>query len=113
MTKALSSHRLETLKQIRESEVKVAIKGIFDRSRRRDGGGSNLKKDSGVVVEMEEWFEGINENVIFRMIVGKRFSEAAKTLNLEKGELLVREKLKVYLKLLGAFAVSDLIPFLR
>lgn len=63
--------------------------------------------------EMEEWFEGINENVIFRMIVGKRFSEAAKSLNLEKGELLVREKLKGYLKLLGTFAISDVIPFLR
>ncbi|PRQ20942.1 putative cytochrome P450 [Rosa chinensis] len=113
MTEALSSHRLETLKHIRESEVKAAIKGIFDRIRRRDGGGSNSKKDSGVVVEMEEWFEGINENVIFRMIVGKRFSEAGKILNSEKGDLILREKIRGYVKLLAAFAVSDTIPFLR
>ncbi|KAM5575239.1 flavonoid-6-hydroxylase-like [Rosa sericea] len=113
MTEALSSHRLETLKHIRESEVKAAIKGIFDRIRRRDGGGSNSEKDSGVVVEMEEWFEGINENVIFRMIVGKRFSEAGKILNSEKGDLILREKIRGYVKWLAAFAVSDTIPFLR
>lgn len=83
----LSGHRIEMLKQIRESEVNASIKEIYERSTENNrSSGSNA-----VVVEMEEWFGDISENVIFRMIIGKIFSESTKCVKNSEGNLIGRK----------------------
>ncbi|KAE9586776.1 putative cytochrome P450 [Lupinus albus] len=61
----LSNHRIESLKHVIEWEVVAAMKESYSLS------------DSGkvVVTEMKKWFGDITHNIMFRMIVGKRFDE--------------------------------------
>ncbi|CAN6584254.1 unnamed protein product [Malus baccata var. baccata] len=109
MLELLSGHRIEMLKHIRESEVNASIKEIYERwTENNKSSGSNA-----VVVEMEEWFGDISENVIFRMIIGKRFSESTKCVKNSEGNLIGRKIWKDCLRLLGTFVVSDAIPLLR
>lgn len=72
-------------------------------------------KSSGstkVLMEMKEWLAFTNENVIFRMIVGKSFLEATDS-KYSQGCYLGRKTFLEFLRLSGTFVISDSIPFLR
>uniref|UniRef100_A0A2N9FQK8 Cytochrome P450 n=1 Tax=Fagus sylvatica TaxID=28930 RepID=A0A2N9FQK8_FAGSY len=99
----LSNYRLEMLKHIREAEVNDSIKDTYELL------GKNNNK---VLVEMERWFGCTTLNVIFRMVVGKRFGGAT-TKDENEGNDLCRKALKDFFYLSGTFVVSDALPYLR
>ncbi|XP_015884712.3 cytochrome P450 CYP82D47 [Ziziphus jujuba] len=94
----LSHHRIEKLSHVRESEVKISIKELYEL----------WGNDSSVVVEMKNWFGDVALNLIFRMVVGKRYLEATATNGDE-----CRRALRDFSELTGIFVVSDAIPHLR
>ncbi|CAN6580468.1 unnamed protein product [Malus baccata var. baccata] len=108
----LSPQRVEMLKHFRESEVSASMKETYDRWTKHNKSSGSDK----VVVEMKDWFADIvgisyiNQNVVFRMIIGKRISEAT---NYTHGDLIGREVFKDWLRLNATFALSDALPFLR
>ncbi|CAN1194314.1 Cytochrome P450 82A1 (Fragment) [Linum perenne] len=98
----LSSHRLEMLKDTRESEVKLATKELY-------GYWANNVQNGVVLVEMTGWFGEITLNVILKMIVGKSIGY------LKGGEEGVRMMglFKDFFQLSGRFLVADGLPYLR
>ncbi|PON99141.1 Cytochrome P450, E-class, group I [Trema orientale] len=100
----LSNHRLELLSHVRESEVKSAIKEIYELYR--------VKKDNHAVkVEMKKWFGDLNMNIIFREVVGRRYLEA--TASSDGNDDRCRKALRDFFRLTGTFVVADAIPWLR
>ncbi|KAL6297192.1 hypothetical protein ACE6H2_005334 [Prunus campanulata] len=110
MLEVLSNSRLEMLKHVRESEVKASMKGIYERcvTNGKSSTGSNK-----ALVEMREWFFDIVENIVFRMIVGKRFGEATSSNSKGNNYYLKKETYMDFLRLSGTFVLSDAIPWLR
>ena len=101
MLEVLSSHRLETLKHIREAEVDNSIKEIFEL----------LGKKNKVFVEMERWFGYTTLNMVSRMVVGKQFGGTTTKEN--EGNDEYRKALREFFDLTGKFVVSDALPYLR
>lgn len=98
----LSQRRVEMLGDIRASEVKASIKDLYDVW-------VNNKKSQNsetVKVEMSEWFGNLVVNMMVRIISGKRFSPDD-----EEGVRFQAVATK-FLELMGAFVVSDFIPYL-
>ncbi|KAJ7950310.1 Cytochrome P450 [Quillaja saponaria] len=91
----LSNHRLETLKHVRESEVKTTMKETYS-------------NDIGNLLEMKNWFGKITLNVVLRMIVGKRFDGDG-----NDGDDVWRKAMRNLFELSGAFTLSDVLPYLR
>ncbi|KAH7524022.1 hypothetical protein FEM48_Zijuj06G0074300 [Ziziphus jujuba var. spinosa] len=100
----LSNHRLEMLKNVRESEVKASIKEVYDLWKNNKG--------KSKTVEMRRWFGDVNLNIIFRMVVGKRYVGATTPSEMEESERC-RKALRDFFKLGGGFVISDALPFLR
>ncbi|XP_030512762.2 cytochrome P450 CYP82D47-like [Rhodamnia argentea] len=100
MLELLSNHRLELLKHVRESEVQASVNHLYKRYVENYDGAP--KK---VLVDMKQWFGDITLNVIFRMIVGKRYEDERD----EKG----REALRDFFDLAGRLVVSNAFPILR
>ncbi|KAE8022767.1 hypothetical protein FH972_008542 [Carpinus fangiana] len=98
----LSNHRLEMLKHIQESEVNTSIKEIYEL----------WVKNNNVSVEMMRWFSSITLNVLFRMVVGKRY-EGTKTSDENAVNDECRKTLKDYFELSGTVVVADVLPYLR
>ncbi|XP_038715770.1 cytochrome P450 CYP82D47-like [Tripterygium wilfordii] len=98
----LSTHRLETLKNVRQSEVKTSIKELYQLWEENKSTDRNQ-----VLVDMRRWFGDVTLNVIFRMIVGRRYIGDGQ----ESGgwKLALRE----FFELSGKFVVADALPFLR
>jgi hypothetical protein len=102
----LSNHRLDMLKHIRTLEVKAAIRELFKLWVRKGCG------ETGVLVDMKQWFGDSMHNVILRMVAGKRFFGAGADCG--EGEVQSFEKLmRDFSYLFGVFVLSDTIPFLR
>ncbi|PRQ58474.1 putative cytochrome P450 [Rosa chinensis] len=102
----LSNHKLELLNHVRESELKVSTKHIFDMRERNKG------VSDKVLVDMKRWFGDLTLNVMFRMVVGKRFSGANSAQENEENECF-RKALREFFRLGGEFVISDAVPFLR
>ncbi|KAJ8771569.1 hypothetical protein K2173_026746 [Erythroxylum novogranatense] len=102
----LSNHRLEILKDVRESELKAAAEGLYLKWT-NSASGSNK-----VLVDMQKWFWDIALNLILKIIVGKRYVEYTCCSDDEqKGGW--RKELRTFFELSGKFSVSDALPFLR
>lgn len=103
----LSNHRLEMLKHVRKFEVKCAMKDTYDRW-------LELNKHNVVEAvmnpalscEMKKWFGDITLNVVYRIVVGKRFAET-------EGNERIRKVLRDLIDLSGEFLISDALPYLR
>uniref|UniRef100_A0A2C9U079 Cytochrome P450 n=1 Tax=Manihot esculenta TaxID=3983 RepID=A0A2C9U079_MANES len=102
----LSNHRLEMLKHVRDAEVKAAIKGLYQEWIKNKNNTGKLK------VEMKRWFCDITLNVIFKIIVGKRYVEYANVDEDQESDAW-RESMREFMELSGAFAISDALPYLR
>ncbi|KAG6626676.1 cytochrome P450 CYP82D47-like [Carya illinoinensis] len=98
----LSNHRLEMFKHMRESEVNIAIKEIYELS----------VKNNNALVEMRRWFGYVTLNVVFMMVIKKRFSWAA-TKDENKENDQCREAIRDFFVLTGTFVASDVLPYLR
>ena len=100
----LSNHRLEMLKDVKESEVKAAMKATYDFCVKN---GSEKVK-----AEMKKWFSDISLNVVFRMVVGKRFVGDEEDSKSEENNR-TRKALRDLFDLSGSFVISDALPYLR
>ncbi|XP_050221900.1 cytochrome P450 CYP82D47-like [Mercurialis annua] len=101
----LSNHRIEMTKDVRESEMRTALKELYkawDKDKR-----SNNDK---VLVEMRRWFGDITLNVILNIIVGK--SVGYVTTN-EQSDEEWKQALRDFFHLSGRFVAADALPFLR
>ncbi|KAG7943811.1 hypothetical protein I3843_15G063700, partial [Carya illinoinensis] len=87
----LSNHRIEMFKHIRESEINT---------------------NNNTLVEMKRWFGYVTQNVLFMMVIKKRFSWSA-TKDENKGNDQCRKAMRDLFVLTGTFVVSDLLPYLR
>ena len=64
---------------------------------------------------MKKWFGDVTLNMVFRMVVGKRYLEATSTSESEScddGDRC-RKALRDFFEFMGNFVVSDAIPWLR
>ncbi|XP_065846857.1 cytochrome P450 CYP82D47-like [Euphorbia lathyris] len=95
----LSNHRLQMVSHIRESEIRAAINGVV--------------AAEVPVVKMKQWFGDIILNVIFRIIVGKRFGNRVSEEDENGGSEKWREAVMKWFVLAGKGVVCDAMPFLR
>lgn len=96
----LSNQRLETFKHLRSSEVKTSINELHKIC--------TSSKQSGLVMDMKQWFKDLTHSVNLRMVAGRRFyGDGGKEMQLH-GQQLVRD----FFYLFGVSMLSDAIPFL-
>ncbi|XP_058735447.1 cytochrome P450 CYP82D47-like [Vicia villosa] len=100
----LSAQRIDMLKHVMESEVKIAMKESYNFWIKMK---NNKETSERVITEMKKWFGDIAINVMFRMVVGKRFDVD------EEENRRIRKTLRDFFDLSGSFVVSDAIPYLR
>jgi len=87
------------------SEVQNSIKELYDLW-------CGQKSESGyVLVELKQWFSHLAFNMVFRMVVGKRYF-GSENLDDEKAQRCVKA-VEEFLRLLGVFTVGYAIPWLR
>ncbi|KAK9176906.1 hypothetical protein WN944_028925 [Citrus x changshan-huyou] len=98
----LSNHRLELLKHVRDTEVKVFIKELHEQCAKNGG---------HVAVEMKERFKDLAMNIIVRMVAGKRYYGWDTNADDQESKRF-QKALRDFLYLLGLFLASDNIPFL-
>ncbi|PWA74471.1 cytochrome P450 [Artemisia annua] len=99
----LSQRRVEMLGNIRVSELRASIRSLYDAwLKNNKSGNSDMVK-----VDMSHWFGELVLNVLVRIISGKRF--AANDEEATRFQVVIRR----YFELLGAFVVSDFVPYLK
>ncbi|PKI45485.1 hypothetical protein CRG98_034140 [Punica granatum] len=106
----LSSHRISLLRQVREYEVLTSVRDIYQEYRKKNSistSDSRAEPASSLLVDMKRWFGDITVNIMFKMIVGKRFNDDG------EGDEGGRKALRDWIELMGRFVVSDGLPFLR
>ncbi|QCE04908.1 Cytochrome P450 [Vigna unguiculata] len=103
----LSSHRLEKLKHVRDSETLSLVKDLY--SSMAVSSAKNVKGSTEVAIS--NLLEHMTFNIIVRMIAGKRFG--GDTANQEDNEAWkLRKAIKDATYLFGVFVVADAIPSL-
>ncbi|KAK0605230.1 hypothetical protein LWI29_024369 [Acer saccharum] len=95
----LSNHRIDLLKNIRVAEVQTAIRELY-----MTWTTTKSSSQSGVMLDLKQWFADLTMNISLRLVVGKRFSED----NTADYQKVIRE----FVFLFGVFVLSDAIPFL-
>ncbi|XP_031377927.1 cytochrome P450 CYP82D47-like [Punica granatum] len=106
----LSNHRISLLRQVREFEVLASVRDIYQEYRKKNTistSDSRAEPASSLLVDMKRWFGNITVNIMFKMIVGKRFNDD------DEGDEEARKALRDWIELIGRFVVSDGLPFLR
>ncbi|KAI6688935.1 hypothetical protein NL676_025763, partial [Syzygium grande] len=98
----LSNHTLEKLRHVREAEVRASIKEAYERS----------NAEENMPIEMKSWFNALNFNLIFKMVVGKRYVGTT-TASEEDQNDRCRIALRSFFELAGQFVASDVLPFFR
>ncbi|XP_068647680.1 cytochrome P450 CYP82D47-like [Aristolochia californica] len=100
----LSSHRLESLKHLRATEVGLSIKHLHE-----------LWEENNklpVKMDMTEWFLDLTFNTIVMMIAGKRYLGSNITADLEEARR-AKQAIIEFAVLMGTFVASDAVPFLE
>uniref|UniRef100_A0A251RXK8 Putative cytochrome P450 n=1 Tax=Helianthus annuus TaxID=4232 RepID=A0A251RXK8_HELAN len=101
MLEVLSQRRVEMLGLVRFLEVRASTKDLYEAwLMKKESEGSDM-----VQVDMKQWFGNLVFNILVRIISGKRYQ-----LNDEEGVRFQKVARKLF-ELLGAFVVSDYIPF--
>jgi hypothetical protein len=98
----LSNHRLEIVRDIRESEVNTSMKEIYEL----------WVKNNNMLVEMKRWFGSITQNILLRMVVGKRFGGTATKEENEANDQC-QKVLRAFTELSSTSVVADALPYLR
>ncbi|KAL2239674.1 UNVERIFIED_CONTAM: Xanthotoxin 5-hydroxylase CYP82C2 [Sesamum indicum] len=97
LLEVLSARRLESLKNVWESEIHTSINELY-------------KKHSGKVVVISEWIERLTLNTIVMMIAGKRYTDSTQGDETVEARSF-RELIKEFMYISGQFVASDAIPF--
>ncbi|KAL4388856.1 hypothetical protein GQ457_09G008620 [Hibiscus cannabinus] len=105
MIELLSNHRLDSLRHVRESEIKMSLQQLYELWNRKTSSG--LDK---VLVEMKTWFRDVTLNLILRIIVGKRIPYSSER---DDEAEKWKKSLDDIMEMSGKFVVSDALPFLR
>ncbi|KAK1589347.1 hypothetical protein Q3G72_033012 [Acer saccharum] len=95
----LSNHRIDLLKNIRAAEVQTAIRELY-----MTWTTTKSSSQSGVMLDLKQWFADLTMNISLRLVGGKRFSED----NTADYQKVIRE----FVFLFGVFVLSDAISFL-
>lgn len=98
-----SLRRVQMLGYIRVSELGESVKEIYDAWIEK----KKIDNSHFLKVDMKEWFGNLVLKIMVRIIRGKKFR-----LNGEEG-VRFHEVIRKYFELLGAFVVSDYIPYLK
>ncbi|XVF59525.1 hypothetical protein PTKIN_Ptkin07bG0283000 [Pterospermum kingtungense] len=101
----LSNHRIDLLRHIRASEVKTATKELY-RAWLSKGSG-----ETGVLVDMKQWFGDITRNIFLRMVGGRRYfgtNADCEETEARRCQKLMRDNVHMF----GVFVLSDAFPFL-
>ncbi|KAJ9567498.1 hypothetical protein OSB04_003464 [Centaurea solstitialis] len=104
MLEVLSPRRVEMLGCIRVSEVRASIKDLYDAWVANK---ESENRSDQVKVEMSQWFGNLMVNIMVGIISGKRFLP-----NDDEG-VRFQTVVKKFYDLVGAFVVSDFIPYLK
>lgn len=96
----LSSHRLESLQHVRDSETNLFMKELYEKC--VENGGQAL-------VEMKERLGDLTMNTAVRMIAGKRYFGTGSGLEESRQ---CQKALGSFFYLIGIFMASDAVPFL-
>nr|ABK55756.1 P450 monooxygenase-like protein [Stylosanthes guianensis] len=99
MLELLSPRRIESLRDVYESEIDTMINDLL----------SYLGGDSGVKVVISEWLERLTFNIIIKMIAGKRYFSYLKDADDEESNRIVK-LIKEFMHISGELVPSDLIP---
>lgn len=100
----LSSHRLEKLMHVRDSEIFSLVKDLYTFLKNNNSNGL-------IEVPISKFLDHMTFNIIVRMIAGKRFR--GETIYQEDSEAWrLRNAIKDTTYLSGVFVVGDAIPFL-
>ncbi|KAI3767296.1 hypothetical protein L2E82_17391 [Cichorium intybus] len=98
----LSQQRVEMFGHIRASEIRASIRDLYDCcAMNKKGENSEMVK-----VEMSQWFGNLILNIMVRIIRGKRFLPG------DQEGIRFQKVARKFFELMGAFAVSDFIPYL-
>ncbi|XP_040986237.1 cytochrome P450 CYP82D47-like isoform X1 [Juglans microcarpa x Juglans regia] len=101
----LSNHRLDMLKHIRASEVGTAIKELYQ------FWVSKGSAESGVLVDMKQWFGDLTQNLALRIVGGKRYFGTNADFDEDEARRF-QKVMREFFHLFGVFVLSDAIPFL-
>jgi len=102
MLQLLSQRRVEMLRHVRASEVRASMEDIIE------AWVKNKESSIGMVkMEMRQWCGNLILNIVVRVVSGKRFS-----IEDEEG-VRFQNVARRFFELLGAFVVSDFIPYLK
>lgn len=101
----LSNHRLDMLKHILTSEVKTVIKELYKLWV------SKGSAESGVLVDMKQWFGELTHNIALRMVGGKRYFGANADFDEDEAHRY-QKVMREFFSLFGVFVLSDAIPYL-
>ncbi|WOG99502.1 hypothetical protein DCAR_0518854 [Daucus carota subsp. sativus] len=99
----LTNRRLEMLKHVRESEVNVFIRELYEQWSSNGNG-------SKVVVEMKERFGDLTTNIVVRTVTGKKCSGTGARGNEESRRF--QKAMADFMYLTGLFMVTDALPLL-
>ncbi|KAF8034244.1 hypothetical protein BT93_C0512 [Corymbia citriodora subsp. variegata] len=99
----LSNHTLENLRHVREAEVRASIKEAYKRSNTQEN----------TPIDMKSWFNALNFNLIFKMVVGKQHDGTTASEEDKSQNDRCRIALKSFFELGGQFVASDVLPYLR
>lgn len=103
MIELLSNRRLEMLKHVRESEVNLFIKELYEQWSANGNG-------SKVVVEMRERFGDLTTNIVVRTVAGKKYSGTGVHGNEESRRF--QKAMADFMHLGGLLMASDALPLL-
>ncbi|KAG2666516.1 hypothetical protein I3760_15G065600 [Carya illinoinensis] len=97
--------------------LKSPYRDVQTHSRVRDKHGHKrdlyvVGQNNNTLVEMKRWFGYVTQNVVFMMVIKKRFSWSA-TKDENKGNDQCRKAMRDLFVLSGTFVVSDVLPYLR
>ncbi|XP_015890088.3 cytochrome P450 CYP82D47-like [Ziziphus jujuba] len=99
----LSNHRLDMLKHIRESEVQIMIKELYNMWISKGSAGGR------VLVDMKQWFGDLTHNIALRIVGGKRYFGVGADFEEEEARRC-RQVMRDFAYLFGVFVLSDAIP---
>ncbi|OMO74934.1 Cytochrome P450 [Corchorus olitorius] len=99
----LSAARLAKFEDVRQREVAAWMKDIHERWEKNKDGSSNK-----VMLEMDSLLGDLVLNLMFLMIVGKRYVEYNK-----KNDDSLTEPMRKFNHFIGGFFISDMFPYLK
>ncbi|KAA8550579.1 hypothetical protein F0562_002263 [Nyssa sinensis] len=103
VSELLSNRRLELLKHVRTLEVDTCIKHLYSLCTRNGTGSTKA--------DMSQWFGQVINNMILRMVAGKRYhiGEAEN----DRESMRFRKAIGEFMYLSGVFVLSDVIPHIE